>query len=123
MSKLTTFTVYRDSWLRGPMKTSTLLNYEGGKCCMGFLALACGISHQQLIGRRIFSALREPDTSKLPLELRPAESKYASATYESSEAKIIYGINDADISEDEREFQLKERLKALGINVVFKDSE
>lgn len=46
------FTVYRGSWANNDVDNeydvTSLLNRSGGRCCVGFMAAACGVSDEAL---------------------------------------------------------------------------
>lgn len=120
------FTVYRDRWLRSDAWSSMLLNGEKLRCCMGFLAEACGLHNNTIEGIAVFRLLPSEEFWKLPEALRPVlddvEHKIDGITrYKDAVATgELYRINDdPDLTDEEREKRLYEKLLSLGIEVGF----
>ena len=40
--------IQRSKWLRGEVKSRLLRPSDGKMCCLGFYALSCGLSHEQI---------------------------------------------------------------------------
>lgn len=121
---LLTFTVYRDKWIRGYVDSSRLLRSSDGKmCCMGFLAVSCGIEKDALRDMAVFEDLYRSSMDKLPDATRPREVGFGSFQ-DVYDVRKIYQLNDSVmLSEDRREQLLTASLKALDIEVLFKDTE
>lgn len=120
------FTVYRDRWLRGDAWNSELLNGAKLRCCMGFLAEACGLHNNTIEGIRVFRLLPSEEFWKLPAAIRPVldddEPKVDGITRYKDLATTVelYQINDdPDLEDEKREMQLYEKLLSLGIEVGF----
>ena len=47
-----------------------LLNYEGYRCCLGFIASACGIDDEHLVRCSIPGLVSLPPYNQLPIELK-----------------------------------------------------
>jgi hypothetical protein len=111
-------TIERAKWLRG--RQSLLLDDSGHMCCLGFDAIACGVSADLLCGAGtpygalIGRADRAP-ASYVASRLRGADMSHVAAV---SDAMLH---NDAaGLSEDERERVVRKDLMQLGWDdVVF----
>jgi hypothetical protein len=115
MSERFSFTVDRSKWRRGK-PDSALLGLDGNRCCLGFLAQACGIQDDEMQG--------EPCPSDVVSGLWPEFllRNNGARCVDSSVGKELMDINDSHIlSEEEREHFLVEKLSAYGIDVTFID--
>ncbi len=117
MNPVTAFTVDRATWLHGENRDTFLKRRDDGKkCCLGFLALACGIPEEAITGVRVLKHLDEPDRMKLPVQLHP---QYLSALMELNDEQLIaYGLP----SDTEREARLTRMFSTAGIDVTFTGS-
>jgi len=110
MGDVKQFTVKRSSWLRGC--EGRLLKKNGHKCCLGFLGQACGISNKVLLshGSPLGLAYQHPET----------KNHWPEGLIDNEDELIC--INDAeDITDRQREKELKSEFKVIGINVKFID--
>ena len=104
------FTVNRQTWLRGlGLGSGTLLDSDGKKCCLGFLASACGYDDNEIQGGSFLSYLKNQD--KLP-EL---------VVNRNFEAEIS-DLNDVLLSSDIlREEAITKMFAGIGIVIKFED--
>jgi hypothetical protein len=111
------FVVYRDAWLRGDDQGDSCLLKGGHRCCLGFLGQALGIHDDEMS--------HEPCPSDLPNSPWPAWLLYQSGprVSDSDIGNQLMKINDAGISDDERERKLTELFAAQGIDVEFRDGD
>lgn len=128
------FTVKRSDWLRGPEawdgarneenspnNISCLINAEGKKCCLGFLALACGYTEAELHGNPCLSDLAALGNVKYPAALRDYDKDH-NFIEDSSECDAIMDDNDdVDISDEQRERYLKQKFSKIKIAINFED--
>ncbi len=120
MSKV--LTIYRDEWIRDDARSFLLREIDGKMCCLGFDALACGVTRDAIAG------VREP----LQLSPRDVHSEYwktrcdpdLSSLRHDGLIRRIMRINDNRYIDDAtREASLIPLLKQLGWDdVVFLDS-
>lgn len=124
------FTVVESKWLRGKRNpsgeeaSSCLENLQGEKCCMGFLAEACGVPEDVRRRAHYFSTqVVEPYDDLLPAELRPRPSAWGFGKDPRSHGEIateIYYTNDTtDFTDEERKEKLKELFAKAGVEVEF----
>jgi len=123
MSEIKEFKVWRPGWVRGNGMDSSLLGRDGKKCCLGFLAIACGHTDEEIF-----------DTAS-PFELFNKDKRFLMPgclvddgngneegviTCDSSTCLNIMEINDdVSISEVEREELLTKGFELIGIKVTF----
>lgn len=100
-------TIVRSKWLHGGIGDSMLLDNAGNMCCLGFYSLACGHSKEDI------QNVTEPLYVK---NWRGAKREDADIYYS------MMRVNDDEIlSEAQREQEIAEYFKALGVNVTFVD--
>lgn len=108
----TSFVVDRTRWFRGQgSDRSRLLLDDGQMCCVGFLAIACGATVDQISNEPAmasqFGEWRQSTPELYPLGLKIGQTD-------------IYGINDdSTCADSDREILLKEQFNRLGIAVTF----
>ena len=131
------FTVVRKDWYRGKgTDKSCLANSANKLCCLGFYAEACGLD------RKTIRNLPSPEEA-----VRATKGKHVNTIYDKSvtrESGVVWeteltacyyrsdddcntslcsdlmNINDdQELKEEEREKQLKEKFKEIGIKVIF----
>lgn len=131
------FTVKRGYWIRGEEGSVLLEGLTKRRCCMGFLAQACGITDDDMEERAYFCMLDPQIWDKLPSFLTPRYSRDAVSnvpnmpisydskgreTLDSEMASQIYRINDTDELENgEREEALIVAFRRAGVEVEFID--
>ena len=115
------FTVHRNNWLRGYGVNSSLLDRNGDRCCLGFLAQACGYQDSELRDKACLEDLSSLDRFvKLPPGLITEES--SDYFRDSDIAKKLMEINDTGmLPETVREQQLTKTFNSLNIEVEFVD--
>jgi hypothetical protein len=106
------FTIERDKWLHGEgSDVSCLLRKEDGKmCCLGFYALAAGLTEDMIL-----------EEGKLPVSEKIHEG-FFDMSDPSSECYSLMAINDEKnipYSEKSRERLIKESFEQFGIEVEF----
>lgn len=122
------FTIDRNSWSRGIPKDTCLLN-ANGMCCLGFAALACGYSEDQIKGEERPEELvnnllrRNKGKEGFNLWFDGLIERSGSDCYPFNSTKICEDIiecNDSyDLSDEEREEELKNLFGKLGVEVDF----
>lgn len=122
------FVVKRSGWVRGNIGGySSLLNDQHNKCCLGFLALACGAEKEDIRDKSYWGLV--PKLKKHPIYSFLVESDrfpgsfpgsfYGKETYL---GKAIVSINDdSEITESDREAKLTELFAEMNIKVIFED--
>jgi hypothetical protein len=120
------FTVYEDRWITSSAQidaiNSSLRNEYGMKCCMGFLAEACGFTPTQTKDRANFRDLLQGQPAlakKLPAKLRPRR-KSKNTFVDVSLANKIYETNDARSDDETKKKKLKALFKEAGITLHFR---
>lgn len=119
MSERIKFTVWRDEWLRGQgTETSSLLDADGKRCCLGHLARDLGAKDSDLVEvRSPRGALGDVDWPGFLLS-RDLDSPIRN----SADAFELMRINDSTYgTEEERERVLTELFAEHGIDVEFRD--
>jgi hypothetical protein len=119
IKRLKTFTVRRDTWLRGG-EDGSLRAEDGKMCCLGFLCLAYGAT------RKAIEDLGMPadvagGSRKLPRWLREDIYKISeSAPMVKNSVYVIAEINDdKDIDDETRERKLAEEFAKHKLSVKF----
>jgi len=116
---LKSFTIDRSRWLRGSTKhlasNSALLDPKiEAMCCLGFHALACGLTKKQICDVVDPSKLPKYEREKLPLWL------FSDSHYKiSDEAQRLMVTNDHPSTDAERETVIKTIFEGHGITVRF----
>lgn len=109
--RLKSFTVYRGSWLRYGFGPSLLLSQSGKRCCVGFMAAACGIPDDTLRGVDAVARLEPIVRGVLPLSCVDNDPYFAA-----------YHINDeSQLSGPTREKEIVAWFATHGIEVTFVD--
>ena len=112
-------TIDRSKWLRGEENKSYLLRATDGKmCCLGFLGLACGLTEDEI--RDCIAPAKTRKYYKFPAELlRQTED---GLWVDSIFSDLLMDINDREgYSEEEREAELTQLFKLIGIELEFTD--
>lgn len=127
------FKIKRSNWVRGDKGgKSRLLNDQGNMCCLGFFSVACGLSKSDIddVGEPNEITPSPENTDKLPGWLVKLECDYnedendAGYIYfvdEPDTEKLININDDSELSENTREFKIKEIFKSHDIDVEFED--
>ncbi len=103
------FTVDRATWLRGNTNGATLLDEEGCRCCVGFLARDMGHSDTEMFCRSTLTDLSY-ENANLPSGLADADE----------ETGAIYAVNDDDsLTDGQREATLTRLFADIGVEVRF----
>jgi len=113
--KIMKLVIDRKTWYRGKgSKDSRLLNNEGQKCCLGFLATACGIEDEKIFNTSKCDFLDFEDVEKFP---RTICDKLG---YDTALTMSLYEINDSYYFDNiQREKLLTEQFVEAGIEVEF----
>lgn len=103
------FIVDRKTWQRGSVLDSALLNWQGAKCCLGFVGEQCGVKADKLLTILLPHDLLNSDLVKYPLWLQSRIAQTDCAC-----------INDATtLNEYERESKLIEVFLSHGDELEF----
>jgi len=110
------FSVKRSEWLRGAMGGSFLLRkVDNKKCCLGFLALACGATEESIFGHRMPASLQQ---AVWPKELFNEEG----LVQITQKCINIMSVNDEVLTSDlEKEDELTRQFADIGITINFED--
>lgn len=112
-------TIDRSKWLRGEgaAKSHLLRPTDGKMCCLGFLSLACGLTEDEIRGCDTPVDTRKYD--KFPAELlRQTEYGWVDTLF----SDRLMEINDREgYPEEEREAELTQLFKSIGIELEFTD--
>ncbi len=123
---ITSFTVDRSRWLRGERNSFLQRTTDGKRCCLGFLALACGVPESGIVGWELLSRLEHQHFALLPEALkrntaaRGKQVLLVDRLMELNDDYIGYGFSKLS-SEAERELELAEAFREAGIEVTFTD--
>ena len=105
------FTVDRARWVNGStsdhMGNSALLNEEGNMCCVGFLALACGLTEKQINLEPAFICVSQ--------SAQRGRKRVIDAVEESD----VYVTNDDHGNARSRERKLTRLFRKIGVDVKF----
>ncbi len=124
------FTVDRATWLRGegPIESTLQRPSDGKRCCLGFLALSCGIPADAIQDRKTLLALKVEYWDRLPPKLNEK-----AAAYEHEIVERLMALNDDPgpftgtaplvTSEEDREAKLTATFLEADIGVTFTDPE
>lgn len=119
------FIIERSKWLRGEgMDDSALMRARDGKCCcLGLIALQCGIEAEEIKGVQSPSGVHHDLWDKFPEPFRP-EKRFL----DSPLAGDMMPVNDKEFEEDESEYSDAQREAELtrlasghGIELEFVD--
>ena len=96
-----------------------LLNNEGGRCCLGFLGTACGVSDESMLGEELPGRLFSIDIEKYPKAL--FRSNWNVQKWENYFEAALSKMNDAeDVPDELREDWIAAGFRiSLDRNVVF----
>ena len=113
-------TIDRSKWLRGEGEDkSYLLRATDGKmCCLGFLGLACGLTEDEI--RDCDTPLDTRKYYKFPAGLlrQTEDGVWVNSIF----SGLLMGFNDSEeYSEEEREAELTQLFKLIGIELEFTD--
>ena len=120
----------RKTWRRGPQDEqiklddpTALLCKDGAKCCLGFYALQCGLTKEQIygIGEPGQIPMNEDDADSYWLKLvKFYDDDYTSGLANTSLAAEAMDINDdPNLTEEEREQKLIKIFSKKDIEVKF----
>ena len=119
------FVVKRSMWYRGHgTNGSKLLRDDGKKCCVGFLAEACGLESSQIIDKG--TLIKVDAVADLPNE-HPVHDfawKLSTSVFTNDSRSLmsIYEVNDWEGAKPKvRERYLRILFRALGIKIRFED--
>lgn len=115
---LKSFTIDRSKWAcesnnRMREEDSALRSYDGYKCCLGFMASACGI--EEITNRGTLEQLDPKWWSKLPISFRPRDCNDSDTVLTLKAIRV----NDHEKNNNKRELGLKKIFKEAGITVKF----
>lgn len=122
------FTIDRRTWLRGQgSMNSALLTAKGCMCCLGFRAIASGLSRDQILGcsdpasvyeqKRVGSGIMAIDGA---LVVRKFNGNVDMGVCVSSSCHLIISVNDGpSISDSTREHSLTSLFETIGDEVEF----
>lgn len=112
------FTINREEWYRGKGSQTSmlLLSQEKKKCCVGFFALACGFSEDQISDVDTFEKLICQENA----EGQEEEMFEGIIEYPNSIFDELYLENDVPGREEpKREKAIRQLFKKLGVKVRF----
>ena len=117
------FIVDRQTWFRGEggLK-SRLLNKDGQRCCIGFVASQCGVPDEQLLDTSSVHSMHDRAEFRLSLKSRQALPKWmhSSGLHSSGALYAAYSTNDwIAIPDADRESQLKAIFSEHGDEIEF----
>ena len=106
-------TIDRTAWVRGDPKNSWLLDTNGHRCCIGFLAQALGLKDKDLIGQPTLKhTFDEASPHNACLRTFHADNLHRIST--------AYHVNDTpDLTEPLREQRIIELGTTMGVNFRF----
>lgn len=120
---VTEFTIDRSRWARrGKNGLSKLLNDQGGMCCLGFFAEACGVEPEKLLWKGTPARLYDP---RIPGWL--VEGGVHDSGWSSREAGELMNANDHEdnragaTSEEALEAFITQKFASHGVTVHFVD--
>lgn len=114
------FVVYRGSWLRGTEK-SRLLNRLQKQCCMGQVAVQCGVPLEEL-EKRAFLCCVDSTEELMRQGLLRADGRDQSLVNECYRVNDVIRATDGEMyREDLREAVLTNLMVSLGHNLRFQD--
>lgn len=116
-ANLNELVIDRRTWLRGNTRPSTLRNEKGEMCCLGFRALQCGYGAETIKFRSTPRSLINSDDVKRGFELLVDTKRFRNSVF----ADDAMNINDAGISETEREVELIKLFANNGIALTFEN--
>lgn len=134
MAKMIKVTIDRSKWMTAPNKfgESLLLDGKGNMCCMGFLAVACGVSKEKLRGKAVLNNLAITEVNKLPKILKkeiiksgpwPQVLQVKTKNFSLNGMAIedaFYELNDHPRnSKARRESMLTQHFKEIGVTAKF----
>lgn len=118
------FVINERTWSEGGRRPFThLLDADGFRCCLGFIASQCGIPDEVLQGVPELRRLPMEYWDKLPKELRPSQLNGArTREVDANLTEEAYSTNDdALFSLTQREQALQKLFGAKGIQLMFED--
>lgn len=120
------FVVDRERWYRGKGdRHSKLLNRNNKQCCLGFYALACGLSEASIKGQNtpndvICNTESCSCKSNIQWKTKLIDSDIDSDKVNSQICQTLMEVNDEiELSDEERETKLTKLFKKIGIKVKF----
>lgn len=127
MAYPSTFTIDRQTWLRGEGGDRSYLyrSQDGRKCCLGFYGMACGVSVEQM--RNVDSPVKLankleaiPDGMEWLIQQEGDTDENMPDWWHTKDTRALMHINDdEDLLETEREAQITEMFLAQGITITF----
>lgn len=132
---MTVLTIDRSKWRRGGQSYSNtsgyggtwLLNSEGFMCCLGFDALACGFTEEQIRScsspeSLVNNVLAEEDHEKfkdyIETRLEPRDEYGNPLFIDNHLVSEAIDANDASMDDSDREAEVRQHLMRLGWNDV-----
>lgn len=108
--KATYFVIDRSKWHRGTAAGSRLLRLDNGKmCCLGFYALACGLTPEAIQDECLYRQLSIEAQAELPHEL-----------LEKALHQFLVMTNDSpELSDHRREKLITDNFATIGVAVEF----
>jgi len=118
------FTVVRKNWARGGRNT-TLLNEDGKRCCLGFLAKECGYADRDTAMTGLPSSLVEETGKNFWPKSIVKKSSYNDFKMLVSDTclNIIGANDDKNLQGSDREEKLTKLFGSIGIEVEFVDED
>lgn len=123
--KLKTLVIDRSRWRRGAMATDSepkgttrLLNNKGFMCCLGFDALACGLSEDQILGVTAPSLLIPKGRIDQGTHAEYVESRCGLCCKDTPVHSAMVANDSDTISEATREKRVRAALRKLGWDKV-----
>lgn len=111
--KATKFIIDRSKWARGGEAHTFLLNSSNRRmCCLGFYALACGVTKHDIQERSAYYDLMYPASREIPSELAPHGGLHD---------RLVNANDNGEIPGHVREERITELFASIGVGVEFVD--
>jgi hypothetical protein len=117
-------TIRRKKWLRGT-PSSSMCNKSGAKCCLGFIASACGIDREDILEKADpADVVRDllSNGKSVPDEFMHLINVSKHGVFNSKQVANAIELNDEiGYTPKKREKELKKLLNKIGYDVTFTD--
>jgi hypothetical protein len=113
-TKVTEFTIDRSKWGRGCGDGILLSPDDGKMCCLGFYALACGVSPSSINNQGFPS-----DVAALPGEMDWLFRAFSDESVTPAEEQIASTNDKENLLAKDREKKIREHFATRGIKVKF----
>lgn len=128
--RVTKFTVERSRWFRGKGSTASALMVDGDRmCCLGFLAMRCGLKAHEITGEGDLGTLGEDLPGRMRELSQQLPSLISISRSDDDENLLVKTTNthdlivtvndDQNIDDETRERELTRLFSTAGITVEF----